>query len=363
MRALLLLLLLSSAGTGFAQCQYDFDGNGFADVGDGDVLYQLANFGSDDPDADHNDDGIVDILDVLEYLRHAGMDCPIEQTPLSTGRILGLSLVEYHLHETELADDLHTISAGSVTYRLYLEVADENEYILGIYGDEDTPLTLTSSSPLFNHEAGAFQVEGIMPLFYPVFPTLEFDSWMSNGRAPDEPEPTFNGLSILDSPEDTWMEDFDADGMVSVDSPAGSGLLTVGGSFPTATIPNLRLLGQFTVPSGTTLSGSLNVHTVQLASPFSPTLSYEVAENLTFSTGNLGELGCTDAEAENYAPTATLDDGSCTYFGDLDDDGEVGSADILEIITNFGCTTCGDLDLDGDGVVGIGDLLLLLGLV
>ena len=50
--------------------------------------------------------------------------------------------------------------------------------------------------------------------------------------------------------------------------------------------------------------------------------------------------GCTYSEASNYDPTATQDDGSCTFPDGGSDD----------------CP-----DLDGDGVVAISDLLTLLG--
>ena len=57
-----------------------------------------------------------------------------------------------------------------------------------------------------------------------------------------------------------------------------------------------------------------------------------------------GGLGCTDYTAENYAPNACFDDGSCDYVdtscpGDLNFDGAVGSLDILVLLGQFG-TLC-----------------------
>ena len=53
---------------------------------------------------------------------------------------------------------------------------------------------------------------------------------------------------------------------------------------------------------------------------------------MTFPIGNPG-CGCTDLEACNYVDGASFDDGSCTYTGIYDCDGETRMN-----------------DLDGDGV-------------
>ena len=56
-------------------------------------------------------------------------------------------------------------------------------------------------------------------------------------------------------------------------------------------------------------------------------------------------LGCTYADADNYSVSATLDDGSCTGFGggsdcpaDLNQDGQIGAADLLAFLGVFGST-------------------------
>ena len=55
--------------------------------------------------------------------------------------------------------------------------------------------------------------------------------------------------------------------------------------------------------------------------------------------------GCTDSNAVNYHPVATEDDGTCDFdldsdcYGDVDTDGVVGVGDILNVLANFG-TVC-----------------------
>ena len=50
-------------------------------------------------------------------------------------------------------------------------------------------------------------------------------------------------------------------------------------------------------------------------------------------------------DAENYDPTATVDDDSCTFApcsddcpADLDGDGQIGTSDLLDLLGSFGVT-------------------------
>ena len=116
-----------------------------------------------------------------------------------------------------------------------------------------------------------------------------------------------------------------------------------------------------TLPADATFEGIINVEAVHVEN--NDVISFERKLGLTFSTDNLAELGCTDPNAENYSPAATLDDGTCTYFGDLDGNGVIDTEDLLDLLGNLGCTSCDDLDLDGDDIVGVGDILIILALL
>ena len=62
--------------------------------------------------------------------------------------------------------------------------------------------------------------------------------------------------------------------------------------------------------------------------------------------------GCTDATAENYIPYANNDDGSCVFEPcgtggsdcpfDSNGDGEIGSADLLDFLVEFGQACSGN---------------------
>jgi hypothetical protein len=75
--------------------------------------------------------------------------------------------------------------------------------------------------------------------------------------------------------------------------------------------------------------------------------TYEEALNFnvlaTFDDESCLFVGCTDEDALNFHPLFSIDDGSCLYddlasecVGDLDFDGVVGSGDLLLILTKFG---------------------------
>ena len=74
--------------------------------------------------------------------------------------------------------------------------------------------------------------------------------------------------------------------------------------------------------------------------------------------------GCTDPEAENYDPSATVDDGSCVFPNDcpedLNNDGQISVADILLLLSDFGCSSECDADLNDDGATNVNDILQIL---
>lgn len=89
--------------------------------------------------------------------------------------------------------------------------------------------------------------------------------------------------------------------------------------------------------------------------------------NFCLEGGEPDVPGCTNSTACNYDATATIDDGSCEYEscvcqGDVNGDGAITVADILLILSDFGCTTGCSADVDGDGSVTVSDVLVVLSL-
>ena len=63
-------------------------------------------------------------------------------------------------------------------------------------------------------------------------------------------------------------------------------------------------------------------------------------------------VGCTYADALNYSPDATLDNGTCLFScaGDINGDGDIQLNDLLDVLSAYG-TSCGECpDADGDDI-------------
>jgi hypothetical protein len=75
--------------------------------------------------------------------------------------------------------------------------------------------------------------------------------------------------------------------------------------------------------------------------------------------------GCTDEYACNYDISATIDDGLCEYAScacpaDLNEDGIISVADLLTLLTEYGCSVNCENDINGDGAINAQDLLVIL---
>ena len=128
-------------------------------------------------------------------------------------------------------------------------------------------------------------------------------------------------------------------------------------------VDGLHLMGQFTVLDGQALSGQASMALVETDG--NNVLGLMVVEGAPFDLTNLEVFGCTDEVALNYDAEATYDDGTCEScgFGDGDCDGNVGTSDLLGLLSQFGCASdCGWAEMDGDGVVSVSDVLLWLSL-
>ena len=74
--------------------------------------------------------------------------------------------------------------------------------------------------------------------------------------------------------------------------------------------------------------------------------------------------GCTDVFAINYNESAIVDDASCEYLGDLNDDDTVNITDIVIMVSIVLDSQFNELaDLDENGIVNIVDIVLLVNII
>jgi hypothetical protein len=271
-------------------------------------------------------------------------------------------------HDNGLGD----IPAGAKTYRLYadFESLSESELrMIGPWGEETSPWFIDAPGGLYVSvfsaaDEDALPSQGLInPMFFSALPEVEFSSFWTVGDMWEGPATVETPYTLTRMAADQRLA-FEA-GDWSSASASGSGMLAVAASIwnDRVVVNGLHLMGQFTVLDGQDLSGQAGMALLASDGAYGNVLGLMVVEGAPFDMTNLEVLGCTDEAASNYDAQATYDDGTCEVCApaDGDCDGVVGIADLLDMLGNFGCTMdCGWSDLDEDGAVGVSDVLAWL---
>tara|TARA_B100000768_G_scaffold133358_1_gene124132 strand:- start:1092 stop:2351 length:1260 start_codon:yes stop_codon:yes gene_type:complete len=166
-----------------------------------------------------------------------------------------IGLEEYEVHTN---GDLE----GMTTWRMYLHMLDEDDYLSACTGSESHPFILesTSTPAWYQHpEASETFATGINTAFFTAFPDLEYDSWFTIGV--EDASIDMEVLSLADPTYDAFAA-FEAGENVYSDTPVGNGWATLypglGTENPGFAGEDLRvLIGQITTAG--TLSGSIYV--------------------------------------------------------------------------------------------------------
>ena len=166
-----------------------------------------------------------------------------------------IGLEEYAVHTD---GDLE----GMTTWRMYLHMLDEDDYLSACTGSDANPFILEStSSPSWYQHPSASETfaTGINTAFFTAFPDLEYDSWLTIGV--EDSSIDMDILSLADPTYDAFAA-FEAGENVYSDTPVGNGWATLypglGAENPGFAGEDLRLLiGQITTAG--TLSGSIYV--------------------------------------------------------------------------------------------------------
>ena len=341
------MLVMASVSdmAGQDDCPYDLNGDGV--TGANEILFFLSSYGvAGNTDYDFNDNGFRDFEDALMLSRHLGTQCPQAEVQATTGIISGLLIEPVDTLQQDLIDANDTIPAGAITYRLYTEVSNPEVTVVGVWGNTEFPLTLNAPDGLFLSSLQtsdfSYFASNITPAFFPFFPTYDRASWWTLNHAPGDDFQFYQPLGSTAN----FMDDMD-DGSILFDADMGDGWFVYDNintvELPTAS--NLKLLGQFTTLGQSGICGQLNLE-IRTHFDGEPT-QFEQAYGLTFSTPGA------DSPCESLSP--------CPEGADLDNDGLIGTSEVLLMLAAFGDVTTGPEDLNGDGLVNVGDLLLLLG--
>ena len=287
---------------------------------------------------------------------------PLSSTGYSTEAPLGYWL-EFETVTSHSGGELD----GMTTYRLYMNMLNENDFLSSCSGDSENILILNSSTGSWYNNAAntGWSAAGINPVFLPFFPELAFDSYLTigaeDGSAPAAQQPSTiwgdinasneftgpgPGMSVVvdDATGGAWYTTFP--GISAADSHiafAGSDLRVLVAQFTTSGIITGQIQMQvfidgdqgdeFRAVLPICATGECGGCTDEAASNYDPDALWDDGSCL------YGTSGCTDELACNYDSSATEDDGSCEYalenydcdgncIADIDCNGECGGSAV-----------------------------------
>jgi gliding motility-associated-like protein len=255
--------------------------------------------------------------------------------PLMIGQMVNVT-IEPIIYHGENIGSTDVIPAGSITFRLYANFTNTDDFLSVVYGDADCALNISSTASIFQSSLGSHLGTGVNPAFFETNPEFEFDSFITIGTAnSDEP-----GTSIyaIEDPGEPWIDDFENGNNLVIDGENGGLWFVLNDSESQNAVAGddfKVLIAQITTTGEVT--ASVNIQTFINGDPGN------VEESACIVATEDTVLGCTDSTACNFDSLANADDDSCIYpeeFYDCDGncindvDGD-GICDELEI---EGCT-------------------------
>ena len=138
-------------------------------------------------------------------------------------------------------------SAYGTSYLIYVDV-EAGDQLNAVYGDDAIALSIDSGGGFYQNAFGQATVAGMNPAFFPIFPSLMYDSYVTIGLQ------TSDGNAMLNIGID--FTDFEAGGAITTDNgswfatPDDAQVYEVGGQV---------LIGQFTVGDNDGVFGTINL--------------------------------------------------------------------------------------------------------
>lgn len=232
--------------------------------------------------------------------------------------------------------------SGYNTYRLYVTMANADDFMNAVSGDANNPTHLSTTTSFYQHGLRNVTPAGINPLLLAAHPSLQYDSWVTIG-IDGPPGAGEENVTTIESPGQPWIQTFDpGDGLpgasIVMNDVVGGIWFALTGNANGVAGDDLRvLIAQLTTDGD--LSGDLYCQILEDGDGANGTLSP------TFSFVPPNACGCTDAAACNYDADADHDDGAC-YYPD-----ECGVCDGPGAIYECGCMDIPEGDCDCNGNV------------
>ena len=257
---------------------------------------------------------------------------------------------------------------GMTTYRFYIDMENPTDFLSAMYGTSVDPMTLSTADGFYNDQYGAITADGILTPFIAIFPSLEYDSWVTIGidSAPQGSEVV---ISTVESGDQPWIQSFaygsDIAGQDFTvnDSYGGAWFVTNGSANGLPDADNQRVLFMQLTASGA-ISGVMNAQIFPEGNGDNETFKSFAFDGPGVYTaegeseGGVGNAcGCTDENADNYDMHAEYDDGGCIYYGcmdamacNYDETANTDDGSCYYVVEGYDCDGVCLADEDGDGV-------------
>ncbi len=215
------------------------------------------------------------------------------------------------------------IVEGMVSYRLYVDLLNADDFLSSIFGNDVDPLSISTDDGFYNDALGASLASGINPAFIAFFPSIGADSWITIGidsqNVGDEV-----AIGTVEDASQPFVPAFASgsaiDGQDVLMNTSTGGAWYVLNNTPNG-VPDEDgrvLIMQLTTSGG--LSGTLNAQIFENGNGSSDIRKTFIFDGVgTFTPDGEGDgtggnaCGCTDDSATNYDPSADYDDGSCEF--------------------------------------------------
>ena len=106
---------------------------------------------------------------------------------------------------------------------MYVTTPNDNDIISAVYGDDETPLSIATTTSFYQHPFGSSLGSNNNPLLYTGFPELEFDSWLTMGldgpAGDNEVAP-----STIGDLNNGWISNFEAGMNVLIEDSIGGAM-------------------------------------------------------------------------------------------------------------------------------------------
>ena len=219
----------------------------------------------------------------------------------SYGQLVEIAVEPYVVHDGSIAE-----LDGMTTYHVYAVCTSPADEISAVYGDATAPLSLTSTDGFYQDALGSNVGWTINPAFFPAFPSIEFDSWVTLG--------VMNQDEVTGQPNTVGMDvafaEFAAGGDLVVNSENGGSWFTLFGDTQAQAGDDLKvLIAQLTAPNDAVITGNFNIQIFVNGAQSDS----EQFEGIPFSSQEGAIFGCMDPDATNYNPDATESGETCIY--------------------------------------------------